>query len=97
MKNLHRKKESGFTILEMLIAMIIIIVLMGALSIILSRALGVRSRESSRTDALTSAQAALNVMSREIGNSGYGLADDTNIDSVHNNGIVLAEDRKSVV
>ena len=95
MNNLPRKSESGFTILEMLIAMTIIIVLMGAVSLLLSRALGVRSRESSRTDALTSAQAALNVMSREIGNSGYGLADDSNIDAVHNNGIVLADSDSS--
>ena len=39
-------------------------------------------REASRTDAITSAEAALNIMSREIGNSGYGLT---------TNGIVLAD------
>ena len=89
MRNLKNNNESGFTFLELLISMTIIIILMGVVSLIFGRALGVKSRESSRTDALTSAQAALNVMSREIANSGYGLADST--DTVHDNGIVLAD------
>jgi flagellar basal body rod protein FlgC len=33
-----------------------------------------RKRESRKTDALTSARAALNIISREIANSGYGLS-----------------------
>ncbi len=89
MRYLKKKKEGGFSLIEMLIAMTIVIVLMGIVSVIFSRALGVKRRESSRTDALTSAQAALNVMSREIANSGYGLAD--NFSTVHNNGIVIAD------
>jgi hypothetical protein len=32
-----------------------------------------RSRETTRSDALADAQRALNIMSREIGNSGFGL------------------------
>ncbi|MBX7171289.1 MAG: prepilin-type N-terminal cleavage/methylation domain-containing protein [Pyrinomonadaceae bacterium] len=89
-KTQKRKNEKGFTLIEMLVAMGVILVTMAAVSVLFSRALGVRSRESSRTDALTSAQAALNVMSREISNSGYGLSQN-DYDTVHNNGIVLAD------
>src|SRR5687768_739318 len=69
----QRKGEAGFSILELMIAMLIILVVMGLVTTLFARSLGTRSRESSRTDALTAAQAALNVMSREISNSGYGL------------------------
>lgn len=69
--------------------MTISLVLLALVGGLLSRALGTRARESRRTDGLTSAQAALNVMSREIGNSGYGLSDSTN--TIHLNGIVLAD------
>ena len=47
---------------------------LGLVSTLFAKSLNVRQRESSRTDALTAAQAALNVISREIANSGYGIA-----------------------
>lgn len=75
--------------MELLIAMTITIVLMSIVALLMSRTFGIRSRESSRTDALTSAQAAINVMSREIANSGYGLAG--SFDTIHDNGIVLPD------
>lgn len=86
---MRKNKEKGFSLIELLVAMTITLVLMSIVAVLMSRAFGVKSRESSRTDALTSAQAALNVMSREISNSGYGLS--SNFDTVHNNGIVLAD------
>lgn len=69
------KKSStrGFSLLELLIAMTIMLILLGIVSLLISRAFSVRTRESQRTDALTSAQAALNVISREIANSGFGI------------------------
>jgi len=63
--------------------MVISLIVMGGAVAIYSGALNTRERESGRVDAITAAQAALSVMSREIGNSGYGL------DS--NNGIILAD------
>jgi type II secretory pathway pseudopilin PulG len=66
-------KNAGFSLLELMIAMVITMVLLGITSTLLSGALSTRSRESRRTDALASAQAALNIMSREISNAGYGL------------------------
>lgn len=76
------KIDSGFSILELLLAMTIMLVVLGLTATLFSRSLNRRSRESSRTDALTAAQAALNVISREISNAGYGLT---------NNGIVFAD------
>jgi Tfp pilus assembly protein PilW len=65
--------SSGFSLVELIISMVITLVILGVAVAAFSGALGSRDFESSRTDAITSAQAALNIMSREIGNSGYGL------------------------
>jgi prepilin-type N-terminal cleavage/methylation domain-containing protein len=67
------KNNAGFSMLELMIAMTIMLVLLGIVTTLFSKALGTRERESRKTDALTAAQAALNVMSREIANSGFGL------------------------
>jgi type IV pilus assembly protein PilW len=82
MKTAHAQKQKGFSLLELIIAMTITLILMAIAATLFTGALGSKARESRRTDALTSAQAALNVMSREIANSGYGLT---------NNGIVAAD------
>lgn len=82
MKPRINRKEKGFSLLELIIAMTITLILLGLVSGLLSGAVGTRQRESRKTDALTSAQAALTVMSREIGNAGYGLTA---------NGIVTAD------
>src|SRR5687768_15564102 len=72
----------GFSLIELIISMAITLVILGVAIGTFSSALGSREREMSTTDAITSAQAALNIMSREIGNTGYGLT---------TNGIVLAD------
>lgn len=77
-----KRNNLGFTLVEMLIAMTVLLLVLGLVASLFSRSLSIRQRESSRTDALTSAQAALNVISREIANSGYGLI---------NNGIVISD------
>src|SRR4051812_29750237 len=84
-----KKEQRGFSVIELLISMTASLVLMGVVTLVLGKALSTRSRESRRADALTSAQAALNVMSREIGNAGYGLSDSTK--TFHDNGIVYAD------
>jgi prepilin-type N-terminal cleavage/methylation domain-containing protein len=73
---------SGFSLLELLIAMTITLVVMAAASTLLATSLRTRTRENQRSNALAAAQRALNIMSREIGNSGYGLTD---------NGIVVVD------
>jgi prepilin-type N-terminal cleavage/methylation domain-containing protein len=72
-KNAPGRRENGFSLLELMIAMTIMLLLMGIAATLLRSSLGIRDRESRRTDALASAQAALNVMSREIANAGFGL------------------------
>jgi type II secretory pathway pseudopilin PulG len=74
--------ELGFSLTELIVSMVLTLAVLGIAIATYSGALSTREGENSRTDALTSAQAALNVMTREIGNSGYGLL---------NNGIVLQE------
>jgi len=67
--------QRGFSLVELIISTVISLVILAAGVGVFTSALSTRTRESSKTDAITSAQAALNIMSREIGNSGYGLTD----------------------
>ncbi len=76
------QSTSGFSLLELLIAMTITLAVMAAASTLLATSLRTRTRENQRSNALAAAQRALNIMSREIGNSGYGLTD---------NGIVVVD------
>lgn len=66
-------KQSGFSLLELLIAMTIVLVLLGAAATLMGGAFSTRARETRRTEALVAAQAALDSISREIANSGFGL------------------------
>lgn len=79
--------QSGFSLIELIIAMTIILILMAAAMSLYGAAFSTRARETNRTDALTSARAALNAMSNEIANSGYGLEDN----GLPYNGIVWAD------
>ena len=81
-KKMRKKTEAGFSLLELTIAMGISLAVLAAASTLLATSLRTRSRENTRSEALASAQRALNIMTREIGNSGYGLTD---------NGIVTAD------
>jgi prepilin-type N-terminal cleavage/methylation domain-containing protein len=80
----HKDTNSGFSLLELLIAMVITMALMTAASTLLANALRVRSRENQKSDALADTQRALNIMSREIANSGFNMT---------GNGIVAADSR----
>jgi prepilin-type N-terminal cleavage/methylation domain-containing protein len=76
------RNDRGFSLFELMIAMAITLVVMVITSTLLVSAFNVRSRENQRSDALADAQRALNIMSRELANSGFGLTD---------NGIVAAD------
>jgi prepilin-type N-terminal cleavage/methylation domain-containing protein len=78
----ENKKASGFSLVELIVGMTIMLIILGVVSTLFAQAISTRQRESSRADALTAAQAALNVISREVANSGYGLI---------NNGIIAAD------
>jgi prepilin-type N-terminal cleavage/methylation domain-containing protein len=74
--------QEGFSLIEVLIAMTVTLVLLGIASTLLAGSFKMRSRENQKTEALADAQRGLNLMTREIANSGYALSD---------NGIVAAD------
>jgi len=82
MSSLNKNGDAGFSLIELLIAMVVTMALMTAASSLLASALRVRSRENQKSDALADTQRALNIMSREISNTGFNLT---------NNGIVAAD------
>ena len=90
MKRKKAKNDAGFSLLELLVAMIVMLVLLGVVSSLLSGSLGIRARESQKADALAAALSALNTLSREIANSGFGIYTGTN-SRLANNGIIAAD------
>ena len=90
MRFVKRKNNEGFSLVELMVTMIVIVLLLIIVSTLLGRSLSVRARESRKTDALTSAHAALNIMSREIANSGFGIYDGP-LSQNAVNGIILGD------
>jgi Tfp pilus assembly protein PilW len=80
--------NSGFSLLELLIAMSLTIFMLGIAATALSTGFRIREREQNVTDALADAQRGLNIMSREIANAGFNLKtngvieDDSNSSSI---------------
>jgi prepilin-type N-terminal cleavage/methylation domain-containing protein len=93
-KELQRKRqaglsrEAGFSLLELMITLGITLILAVLATTLLASSFNIRSREDQRTSALADAQRALNIMTREIANSGFGLT---------NNGIVASESTSSTI
>lgn len=77
-----KNPSSGFSLLELLIAMAITMTLMTAAATLLAGSVRMRNRENQKSDALADTQRAMNIMSREIANSGFNLT---------NNGLVPAD------
>ncbi len=67
-------RQSGFSLVELFIAMTITLIIMAIASTLLASSFYVRARESQRSAAIADAQRALNILSREIANAGYGLS-----------------------
>lgn len=80
--------NAGFSLLELMIAMTVTLILMGAACVLLGSSLNIRSRENQKSAALADAQRALNSMTREIGNAGFGLS---------TNGIVTFDSNSSAI
>jgi type II secretory pathway pseudopilin PulG len=83
-----RSQAAGFSLLELTIAMTIVLTMLGLSSALLAGSFNIRGRENQKSSALADAQRALNGMSREIANSGFGLT---------NNGIVTTESSASAI
>lgn len=82
-------EEAGFSLIELLIAMLVTSFLMVAASSLLSASFNVRSREDRRSDATADVQRALNIMSRELGSAGFSLPPGLN--GVAKNGFVAGD------
>jgi len=74
--------QKGFSLIELIIAMAITLVVMAIATTLIARSLNVRVRANDNVDAMADAERALNIMSREIAQSGFNLTD---------NGIVAAD------
>jgi len=83
-----QNRERGFSLIELLIAMAITLTVLGLAGNLLAGSFNVRARENQKTDALADAQRALNIMTREIANTGFGLS---------NNGIVASDSTASAI
>src|SRR5262245_3190413 len=79
-------KNEGFSLLEMIIAMAVTITIMALASTLLASGFHVRTREDQKSDAIADVQRALNIMTREISNSGLKLP--TGLPAVSSNGVV---------
>jgi Tfp pilus assembly protein PilW len=77
-----RGRAAGFSLIELIIAMALTLTVMSMASILLAEAFGIRSREHTRVEAIADAQRALNILTREVANSGFGLT---------GNGVVAAD------
>ena len=83
------KHENGFSMIELIIAMAITLTIMGLATTLLASAFASRSRENTKSDAIADVQRALNIMTREISNSGLKLPGD--VPTVSSNGIVAGD------
>ena len=82
MQQTNKKNQAGFSLMELLVSLTITLVVMSIAVTMLARTLNVRTRENEHVDELGDVQRALNIMSREIANSGFILT---------TNGIVAAD------
>jgi len=77
-KAANKGPESGFSLVELLIAMSISLVIMGVASTLLATSFNIRSRENARTDSIADVQRALNIIAREVAIGGYGFDPSSN-------------------
>ena len=86
MQNKCSQNEAGFSLIELVIAMTITLTIMGLSASLLASGFNVRSREDRKSDAIADVQRALNIMTREISNSGLKLP--SGLPRIASNGIV---------
>ncbi len=67
-----RKREAGFSLLELLIAMVIFLIISGAIYGLLQLGMYDRNRASRRSDVLKNARVAVYMMGRDVLNAGLG-------------------------
>jgi prepilin-type N-terminal cleavage/methylation domain-containing protein len=88
MRRFATNKESGFTMLELLVAMVIFMVVTASVWGVMKVALDSRNAVSNNVSSAKNVRLALNVMGRDAYNAGYGYP--------LNNTVVLPDNRVSV-
>lgn len=81
--------ERGFSLIELLIAMTVTLTILGLSSTLLASAFKIRSREDRKSDAIADVQRAMNIMTREISNSGLKLP--SGLPGISANGVVAGD------
>lgn len=89
MKMRSSQTEAGFSLIELMIAMVVTLVIMGLATTLLASSFRVRSREDRKADAIADVQRALNIMTREISNAGLKLP--SGLPYVSSNGVVAGD------
>ena len=83
------RHEAGFSMIELIIAMAVTLTIMGLATTLLATGFNSRSREDRKSDAIADVQRALNIMTREISNSGMKLP--SSLPGISSNGIVAGD------
>ena len=95
MKMRRSNNQAGFSLVELILAMAITLTVLGLSSTLLAAGFHSRSREDRKSDGIADVQRALNIMTREISNSGLRLP--SGLGAVANNGIVTNDsDNQSI-
>jgi len=71
--NYRIRPEAGFSLIELTIGMTITLGIMAIAGAMLSGSFNIRSRENRRSEAISAAQHAINYLSRDLANAGFGL------------------------
>jgi len=85
---MKKSNAEGFSLIELIIALAVTMILVAASGALLAGSFNIRNRENQRSEAIAAAQHALNAMSRDIANAGFGLK---------RNGIVNADSDASSI
>jgi prepilin-type N-terminal cleavage/methylation domain-containing protein len=89
MQTNRSQKQAGFSLFELLIAMAITLTIMTLSCGLLAAGFRMRSREDRKSDAIADVQRALNIMTREISNSGLKLP--SGLPAIASNGLVTSD------
>lgn len=89
------RNYAGFSLLELLVAMSLSLSVLGIGSVLLASSFNTRSREDRKSDAVADVQRALNIMTRELSNSGFKLP--AGLPTVSSNGIVAGDSNSQSV
>ena len=84
-----QNNQRGFSLIELVIAMGITLTVVGLASTLLASSFNIRSREDRKSDAIADVQRALNIMTREISNSGLKIP--SGLPTISPNGIVAGD------